>query len=290
MSALIVGHKSVREPIMGKLAMLSRIVRLISWVALVAFAIVYLVFAIIRDLVGLVTGATYRQSLALLWVFGVAYEFGRWATGTNRKQRRSQFQKLITEAENGDAEAQHSLARSYRFGIDPISKDPGEAVKWCRRAAENGHAEAQTLLGEILLTGKHSLQEAREAACWFQKAAEQGHSEAQSNLANAYFNGHGVPQDYTAAILWYSRAAEQCEAKAQFSLARIFAYGTGVECDYVKALMWCDIALSCETPNDDLGAPGKIPTVEDMLLKRMQHNDIERAYQLAQLWLKRHGK
>ncbi|MBQ0113780.1 MAG: sel1 repeat family protein [Bacteroidales bacterium] len=48
-----------------------------------------------------------------------------------------------------------------------------------------------------------------KAVSWFKKAAEQGHADAQYNLAFCYANGNGVSQDYKQAASWYEKAAEQ---------------------------------------------------------------------------------
>ena len=49
-------------------------------------------------------------------------------------------------AEQGIAEAQYNLALMYSRG-EGISRDDKEAVKWYRRAAEQGIAGAQSKLG-----------------------------------------------------------------------------------------------------------------------------------------------
>ncbi len=41
------------------------------------------------------------------------------------------------------------------------------------------------------------------------KAAEQGHAEAQNNLGFRYANGEGVPQDYAQAHMWFNLAASR---------------------------------------------------------------------------------
>ncbi len=46
-----------------------------------------------------------------------------------------------------------------------------------------------------------------EAAKWYRKAAEQGHANAQYNLGIMYDNGQGVPQDYVQAHMWYNLSA-----------------------------------------------------------------------------------
>jgi uncharacterized protein len=45
------------------------------------------------------------------------------------------------------------------------------------------------------------------AASWYRKAADQGHSEAQNNLGTAYYYGRGVPQDYINSHKWLNLSA-----------------------------------------------------------------------------------
>ena len=57
-----------------------------------------------------------------------------------------------------------------------------EAVKWYRKAAEQGHAEAQYALGYSYQYGHGVAQDDEEAATWYRKAAEQGHEAARQEL------------------------------------------------------------------------------------------------------------
>lgn len=47
----------------------------------------------------------------------------------------------------------------------------------------------------------------KEALRWFRKAAEQGVAAAQFNLGNMYWNGMGVLQDFVYAHMWLNIAA-----------------------------------------------------------------------------------
>ena len=93
-----------------------------------------------------------------------------------------------------------------------------EAVKWSRKAAEQGDAEAQFNLGIMYHNGQGVPQDHAEAARWYRKAAEQGDADAQFNLGLMYHNGQGVPQDHAEAARWSRKAAEQGHAGAQFNL------------------------------------------------------------------------
>lgn len=49
---------------------------------------------------------------------------------------------------------------------------------------------------------------------WYRKAAEQGFADAQYNLGVRYYNGQGVPQDYVAAHMWFNLAAARGDEDA----------------------------------------------------------------------------
>jgi hypothetical protein len=57
-----------------------------------------------------------------------------------------------------------------------------------------------------------------QAVKWWRKAADQGDALAQSNLGRIYGDGQGVPQDYVQAVKWLRKAAKQGHADAQFGL------------------------------------------------------------------------
>ena len=91
----------------------------------------------------------------------------------------------------GSAEAQYELAKSivnrYIDGKGP--QDEGrvftEAFGWYRKAAEQGHVEAQFNLGKMYKFGEYggnALPDRKKAIKWFEKAASQGHTSAQSYL------------------------------------------------------------------------------------------------------------
>jgi hypothetical protein len=50
-------------------------------------------------------------------------------------------------------------------------------------------------------------QNAAEALRWYRKAAEQGLAKAQFMLGLTYDSGHGVAQDYVESVQWFRRAA-----------------------------------------------------------------------------------
>jgi hypothetical protein len=57
--------------------------------------------------------------------------------------------------------------------------------------------------------GQGAPQDYAEAVKWYRKAAEQGHAHAQNNLGAMYHKGQGVHQDYIQAYMWYNLSAAQ---------------------------------------------------------------------------------
>ncbi|MBR5893847.1 MAG: sel1 repeat family protein, partial [Bacteroidaceae bacterium] len=75
--------------------------------------------------------------------------------------------------------AQCNLGYCYGTGSG-VEKDPTEAVKWYRKAAEQGQVNAQYNLGLCYEIGV--AKDLAEAVKWYRKAAEQGHADAKAAL------------------------------------------------------------------------------------------------------------
>lgn len=71
-----------------------------------------------------------------------------------------------------------------------------------------GVALAQNALGINYAVGRGVGKNYTEAVKWFRKAAEQGHVSSQFFLAVCYENGNGVRQSYTKAKEYYGLACD----------------------------------------------------------------------------------
>ncbi len=90
-----------------------------------------------------------------------------------------------------------------------------------RKAAEQGHADAQCNLGWMYDSGQGVMEQSYEKAVeWYRKAAEQGYARGQYDLGLMYENGQGVEQSYEKAVEWYRKAAEQGYDEAIDALTR----------------------------------------------------------------------
>ena len=54
-----------------------------------------------------------------------------------------------------------------------------------------------------------------EAVRWYRKAADQGDAQAQFNLGVLYVTGEGVPEDNVLAYVWWNLAAAQDSKRAK---------------------------------------------------------------------------
>ena len=67
----------------------------------------------------------------------------------------------------------------------------------------------QLIAFHVRILLKQSTKDESEAARWFLRAAEEGHAQAQTRNAACLFHGVGISRDESAAVEWYRKAAEQ---------------------------------------------------------------------------------
>ena len=172
--------------------------------------------------------------LLLFLVVGAVFQLPAQQSEADRKL----LAQLRAVAERGDAQSQFELGCAFFSGSLGVAKDEAEAVKWFRKAAEQGSADAQCNLGFCYAKGDGVAKDEAEAVKWFRKAAEQGDAQAQCNLGAAYYSGQGVAKDVEEAGKWTRKAAEQGNSLAQLKLGLGYEDGVGVAKDYGEAVKW----------------------------------------------------
>jgi len=122
------------------------------------------------------------------------------------KREKEEWRKLEQKAKElekkGDAQAQFDLG--YKYWDMRIPDGWKEAVKWFRRAADQGHSRAQSTLGQLYDNGRFVLQDYNEAIKWYYKAAEQGDWDGLYGMGYMYYKGRGVTQNYIEAHKWFN--------------------------------------------------------------------------------------
>ncbi|MGM9937587.1 MAG: hypothetical protein ACI38A_09595 [Candidatus Ornithomonoglobus sp.] len=152
---------------------------------------------------------------------------------------------LLHVAEQGDADAQFNLGLIYNKSSFDVSGDYEEAAKWFRKAAEQGHAQAQYQLAKKYFYGNGVQVNKDEGIKWYRKAAEQGHLEAQCKMGYLYNCGEGVQMDKKEAARWYRKAAEQGNEDARHNLDRLRKEGYIVD----KSSIPAELLLAAERGN-----------------------------------------
>lgn len=154
------------------------------------------------------------------------------------------FDKTRQAAAAGDADAQFSLGEAHEEGNEGLSRSVTEAAVWYRRAAEQGHLEAQLALAQLYDQGQGVEKDDRQALHWFVQAARQGEPQAQFYAAYKYFHGEGTAPNEAEAATWLKRGAEQGEINSQYVLGRMYELGRGLSQDHQQAFVWYSLALS----------------------------------------------
>jgi TPR repeat protein len=184
-------------------------------------------------------------------------------------------------AENGLAEAAIELSSRYHNG-EGVPQNEHLAWHWDCMAAENGSAEAQYRLGWHYFYGEEA-PDYYEAANWFRLAAKQGYTDSQSLLDTCYELCQSVPVDSDEEeVEWWRKGAEDGNAAAQFRLGLCYDDGIGVPWDAIVAYMWYHLS----------SAQGYFDAKENKehIAERMTKEQIAEAQKMSREWLQKREK
>ena len=156
--------------------------------------------------------------------------------------------ECLEEARRGNARCQVVVGNLYRAGRG-VPRDPAEAARWYRKAAEQGSDAGQYELGVMHENGLGVVRNPREAVAWYRKAAAQGHARAQNMLGRAYENALAGQPNLVLAADWYRKAAEQNLPIAEYNLGRLYLSGRGVFKDVAKGQALLQKAAEAGEPN-----------------------------------------
>jgi uncharacterized protein len=122
-------------------------------------------------------------------------------------------------AVKGDADAQFNLAQAYRFGRG-VPSDMKQAEDWYRRAATQGHVQAEDNLGLIMFQNGDT----SGAMPLIERSANRGEPRAQFVFGTALFNGDMAKQDWPRAYGYMTRASAAGLSRASTALAQMDQY------------------------------------------------------------------
>ena len=145
-------------------------------------------------------------------------------------------------AKLGHAEAQEALGCLYEFAEKP---DYRRARKWYARAAAQRSSDAPDAayrLGYLYEKGLGGKKDIQKACQLYRKAAKNGHADAQRALGYCYEKGLGLHKNYAKARKWSARAALQADATACNNIGFLHYNGKGVRRSKKLAKKWYKLA------------------------------------------------
>jgi len=181
--------------------------------------------------------------------------------------------KWLTVAAADDYRAQYNLGLIYARG-DGISPDDEQAIRWWKKAEQNGGDPANLMLGMMNHLGKGVSRNAFDALLWYKRAAALGDNTAIYNTAMIYYLGTLSKPDYELAaenflilaekddpiaqniygtmlinreldvydpeegLMWLLRSARKGYLQAMFNVATVYRAGNGTSQDDKKAFYW----------------------------------------------------
>ena len=155
-------------------------------------------------------------------------------------EEEQKFNRLLQEAEAGNAESQYEVSLLYRDGIG-VNKDFEKAVEWCIASAKGGFiraAYALYKLGEIHEEGKAAPFDMQRALYYYQISAEQNLLVAQLKLAELYEQGWSGDTDTTQPLHWYQCAALNGHVESCFKLGVYHFAAISAENNEPLAFKW----------------------------------------------------
>lgn len=217
-----------------------------------------------RGIAGLAAGfvqSCSRLGLALLLSFGLfgtthAQTTDRWGMSARDWQvmiapdirQRLGFpgaaQRVLAAAQQGDAKAMAVISGAYVTGAG-LTRNPGEAMRWARAAAQAGDPFGQYVLALFYVNGTGGVQvDLAEARRLLTLASDGGNARAASVLTDFYIGGSGHAVNYSMAAR-YARLAAEAEIPGyayQYGLLNLPGYGATI--DFDESLRW--LRRSCE--------------------------------------------
>jgi len=184
------------------------------------------------------------------------------------------WRELLPAAKAGNAEAQFYVGTMYRHGFG-TERDDAEGRYWISRAADQGYAQAEFILGfDLLQQG-----ERRAAASYILAAAEHGYGTAQYFAGILYRDGTGVEADPAVALGWILLAAEQDVVEAQYEAGLLLSNPQGdLVPNLERSYRWFFIAAERNYPS--------AAQSRDALARSLSMEQLARAREDAEAWIR----
>lgn len=157
-----------------------------------------------------------------------AFQRGYYATAMREAMKR-------IDTNSRDAAAMTIVAEVFKEGLG-VKRDPEEAARWYKLAADRGDRQATFALGIAALEGRGIPKDKARAEALFKTAAAAGHAGALYNLGIMTIDAE--IQDFKRAADLFRRAADLGSNEGAYSLAVLFREGKGVPRDLAQSAAW----------------------------------------------------
>lgn len=175
-------------------------------------------------------------------------------------QYEKSLELLKPMAQSGDAQAQFLMALVYSNVWHWIGDDDAfMAEKWFSKAAENGHLQAQIMLGDLYAIDAHIPARLHRAVKWYKKSIAAGNIEAGRKLATLYLKHRNVIGEDINSVGLLIEAADKGDYKSAVLLAWLYKKGCyGFSLDTMKFQYWWNKLKHMSKDYRNGTSPGKL--------------------------------
>ena len=156
----------------------------------------------------------------------------------------------VKAAHGGFAEAQLMLGMLLMDGAcGGASEAFQQGVEWLESAGQAGYSQAWLILGEWFQLQAQGPSDVQQAIEYYTLAANLDDLVGQHRLGMLLLSAHTGPEMKALGVTWLSRAAHGGDALAATLLGMVHARGLhGIAVNTCAALEWYDLALQFESP------------------------------------------
>ena len=153
----------------------------------------------------------------------------QWQHGNHDE---SIFRTIVSAANNGIADASFFV---YQILLNQPKKRT-ESEEWLKKAAEQGHSEAELFLGRK----KEEEGDYQSALNLYESSAAKNNTLAMVLLGMCYEEGRGVVKDLSFALALYQKAADLGDSWGQGLIGEAYLTGNGFSQDYIQGFKWLE--------------------------------------------------
>lgn len=158
---------------------------------------------------------------------------------------------LFAQGVGCETEAGRTIARLFSDDAN-TSPDYEAALSWARRAAEQGVAEAQALLANILTSGPAALRDPVQAEHWYRRCSSAGCPQGSLGLGLALLRAGRDTATLRESVREILKAADAGLGTAIYLLGAMTEFGVGVPRDLAAAAQLYRAAARKGVPQGEL--------------------------------------